>query len=106
MAHLGKSQFPNLELAIDDCMFTFFLKYDQYLRDLFKKDLKEFEISALYEIFFSSNEEILNVKEILEKHKARVPIFFNEKGKIDTNVITLRSGISEVIRKDYEKIRK
>ncbi len=56
--YLIRAQYPynNLSLAVDDCIFKFFLEYDRYLRKLFKEDIREYNFSALYEIFFSPYE--------------------------------------------------
>ncbi|MBD3254349.1 MAG: hypothetical protein GF383_04610 [Candidatus Lokiarchaeota archaeon] len=100
---LGSAQFSNLKLAIDTCIYLFFQKYDQYLRELFKKDIKEYEISTIYEIFFTPLEiDKLSLNAILEKHKNIVPTFFKESSRIDTHIITLRRGLKEIIKHDFQ----
>lgn len=101
--HLNQAQYPNLDLAIDDCIFLFFLHYDKRLRQILKKDIKEYEISALYETFFSPDSKNINIIKVLEEHKSIVPTFFKETKRIDTSIITLRNGLSEVIKEDYVK---
>ncbi len=105
LKHLANSQFPNLEVAVDDSLFSFFLRYDIYVRKLLKKNIHEFEISALYEIFFNSNKERIIIIDILDKHEANVPTVFCQTTKVDTKLITLRFGISEIVKKDYTNIQ-
>jgi hypothetical protein len=105
--YLIRAQYPsnNLSLAVDDCIFRFFLEYDRYIRNLLKKDIREYNFSALYEIFFSPYEsKNLNIKDILERHIHNVPTHFQGMEKINTNVIILRSGLSVIIVKDYENV--
>ncbi|MBD3195534.1 MAG: hypothetical protein GF317_10790 [Candidatus Lokiarchaeota archaeon] len=104
--YISTEQFTNLELAIDDCIFLFFLEYDDFIRRLLKPEVKEFEVSALYEIFLNPYEnKSPNLFDILEKHKVKVPTIYEDHEKINTNIITLRSGLSNIIRKDYEKVK-
>ncbi|MHA1488134.1 MAG: hypothetical protein ACTSRI_00350 [Promethearchaeota archaeon] len=99
--YLSTAQFANYLLAIDDCIFHFFLIYDDYVRrKILKEDVKEFNISMLYEIFFS-NDDISNFQKILEWHKINVPTIFYGAQKMTTNLITLRSGLSRIIQKDF-----
>ena len=53
--YIIRAQYPNnnMSLAVDDCIFKFFLQYDKYIRNLLKIDVREHNFSALYEIFFS-----------------------------------------------------
>jgi hypothetical protein len=53
--YLIRAQYPNndLSLAVDDCIYRFFLDYDNYIRKLFKTEVREHNFSALYDIFFS-----------------------------------------------------
>jgi len=105
--YLSRAQYPNnnLSLAVDDCIFQFFLEYDKYIRSILRKDTKEHNFSALYEIFFSPYEsKNLNIKEILEKHIDNVPTHFDGMEKINTSIVILRSGLSNIIVKDYENV--
>ncbi len=105
--YLIRAQYPNnnLSLAVDDCIFRFFLEYDNYIRQLLKKNIREHNLSALYEIFFSPYEsKNLNINDILERHINNVPTHFHGIEKIDTNIIILRSGLSIIIVKDYENV--
>lgn len=106
--YLSQATHKNLDLAIDDCIFLFFLEYDKYIRNLFVNEIKEFEISSLYDIFFRGPdaEKSLNIYDILENHKMNVPTVFYGNQKINTNIITLRSGLSEIITQDYKKLKK
>ena len=105
--YLSRAQYPHdfISLAVDDCIFNFFLEYDKFIRNLLKKDTKEHNFSALYEIFFSPYEsKNLNIKDILERHTDNVPTHFDGLEKINTNIIILRSGLSNIIAKDYENV--
>ena len=105
--YLIRAQYPlnNLSLAVDDCIFRFFLEYDRYIRNLLKEDIREYNFSTLYEIFFSPFEsKDLNINDILEKHIHNVPTHFQGMEKINTNIIILRSGLSNIIVKDYENV--
>ena len=105
--YLIRAQYPynNLSLGIDDCIFKFFLEYDKYIRNLLKKDIREHNLSALYEIFFSPYEsKNLNIQDILDRHIDNVPTHHHETEKINTNIIILRSGLSIIIVKDYEDV--
>jgi len=105
--YIIRAQYPqnDLSLAVDDCIFRFFLEYDIYIRKLLKDDIREYNFSALYEIFFSPYEsKNLNIKDILERHIHNVPTHFQGMEKINTNIIILRSGLSVIIVKDYENV--
>jgi hypothetical protein len=105
--YLIRAQYPqnNLALAIDDCVFRFFLYIDKYLRMLIKNDVKEYNFSALYEIFFSPyNTKNLNIQDILRRHIDNVPTYFQGSKKINVNIIILRSALSNLIVKDYEDV--
>jgi hypothetical protein len=105
--YLIRAQYPNnnLSLAVDDCIFHFFLEYDKYIRKILKNDIREHNFSALYEIFFSPYEsKNLNIRDILERHIDNVPTHFEGIEKINTNIIILRSGLSNIIVKDYENV--
>ena len=103
--HLIKEQYTDYYTAIDDCISLFFLDYDEYIRKIFKKDMKEFEFSAIYDILFSPfDRESLNLNEILEKHRTKVPTVFYNNERINTNLFTLRSGLSEIIKNDYNEV--
>ena len=102
--YLIRAQYSNLKLAVDDCIFLFFLNYDKYMRKLLKNNIKEYDISALYEIFFATfDAKNFNISQILERHKNKVPTIFKENQRIDTKIMTLRAGLSEIIKKDYER---
>lgn len=103
--YLGNAQFPDFEIAIDACIFLFFEKYDRFLRSLFKKDIYEFEISSLHNIFFFPIEGNFNFKQILEEQKNRAPTIFRETNRIDVRLFTLRSGLSNIIRNDFNKTK-
>jgi hypothetical protein len=106
--YLSQATHKNLELAIDDCIFLFFLEYDKYIRNLFLDEIKEFEISSLYDVFFRPPEinGSQNIYDILEDYKMKVPTVFHGNKRINTNIITLRSGLSEIITEDYKKLKK
>lgn len=105
--YLIRAQYPqnNLALAIDDCIFRFFLDIDKYLRTLIKKKIQEYNFSALYEIFFSPYDtKNLNIDDILLRHMHNVPTHFQGSKKINVNIIILRSALSNLIVKDYEDV--
>ncbi len=105
--YLIRAQYPenNLALAIDDCIFRFFLDIDKYLRTLMKKNIQEYNFSALYEIFFSPYDtKNLNIEDILIRHMHNVPTHFQGSNKINVNTIILRSALSNIIVKDYEDV--
>jgi len=105
--YLIRAQYPqnNLALAIDDCIFRFFLDIDTYLRTLIKDDIQEYNFSALYEIFFSPYDtKNLNIDDILLRHMHNVPTHFQGSKKINVNIIILRSALSNLIVKDYEDV--
>jgi len=105
--YLIRAKYPqnNLALAIDDCIFRFFLDINKYLRTLMKKNIQEYNFSALYEIFFSPYDtKNLNIEDILLRHMHNVPTHFQGSNKIDVNIIILRSALSNLIVKDYEDV--
>jgi len=107
LKYLGNAQFPDYEIAIDACIFLFFQKYDQILRNLFRSEIEEYEISTLYGIFFTSLEDKdYDFNKILQEQKNRVPTITQETNRIDISLYTLRSGLSSIIRKDYNKTRR
>ncbi len=105
--YLSRAQYPqdDISLAVDDCIFQFFLEYDKYIRNILSKDTKEHNFSALYEIFFSPFEsKNLSINDIVERHIDNVPTHFDGMEKIDTHIVILRSGLSNVIVKDYVNV--
>ncbi len=102
--YLANAQFPDYEVAVDTCIFLFFEKYDKFLRKLFKKDIKEYEISTLYSIFFYPIEGNFNFNKIMEEQKNKVPTVFREADRINIKLYTLRSGLLNIIKNDYNKI--
>jgi len=105
--YLIRAQYPtnDLCLAVDDCLYRFFLSYDEYIRNLFKKDIREHNFSALYEIFFNTfDEKSLIIEDIVQKHIHTIPSHYYGSNKINTNVMTLRQGLSNIIVKDYVNV--
>lgn len=107
MLHLIKTHFPsnNSNLVIDYFISSFFLKYNKILRDLFKDTIQEYELSALLEIIFASEREQNFIFENhMEKHKnnPQCPTLFKGSERIDTSILTLRSGLASIIKRDYE----
>lgn len=107
MLHLIKTHFPsdNSNLVIDYFISSFFLKYNKILRDLFKDIIQEYELSALLEIIFASEREQNFIFENhMEKHKnnPQCPTLFKGSERIDTSILTLRSGLANIIKRDYE----
>jgi hypothetical protein len=105
--YLVRAQYPNndLCLAVDDCIYRFFLDYDHYIRKLFKKEVREHNFSALYEIFFSPfDKKNLIIEDIVQNHMHNIPTHYCGNLKIDTRIMTLREGLSNIIVKDYENV--
>lgn len=107
MLHLIKTHFPsdNSNLVIDYFISSFFLKYNKILRDLFKDTIQEYELSALLDIIFASEREQNFIFENhMEKHKnnPQCPTLFKGSERIDTSILTLRSGLASIIKRDYE----
>ncbi len=105
--YLIRAQYPqnDLALAIDDCIFRFFLDINNYLRMLIKENIQEYNFSALYEIFFSPYDiKNLNIDDILLRHMHNVPTHFQGSNKINVNTVILRSALSNLIVKDYENV--
>jgi len=102
--YLIRAQYPTKQLAIDDCIYIFFLKYDKYLRQLLNEKVPEYEISMLYIIFFCPFGTAINLDSILRKLKDVVPTGYKEGRKVNSNIITLRSGLSQIILKDYDSV--
>ena len=102
--YLNSSNYPSYEVAIDDCIFLFFLEYDSIIRELFNSEIKEFEISLLYDFFFNSeNLEYLDLDLIIEKHKIKCPTVYEGTERIKTKIYTLQQGLGEIILSEYEK---
>ncbi len=105
--YLIRAQYPTneLRLAVDDCIYRFFLSYDNYIRKLFKKEIREHNFSALYEIFFNTfDEKSLIIEDIVQKHIHNIPSHYYGSNKINTNIMTLRQGLSNIIVKDYVNV--
>ena len=103
--YLIRAQYSDYELAIDDCAFLFFVKYDKYLRTILKDDVKEFEISALYEIFFIPFQiSSVNITNLLERHRNKILTLFKESKRINTSLITLRLALEQIIKSDYDGV--
>ena len=75
------------------------------MRTLLKNKINEHEISALLEIFFSPYEiKTYDINNILEKYSDKVPTIYKENERIDTNIVSIRLGLSDVIKSDYEGV--
>jgi hypothetical protein len=92
-------------IALDDVIFLFFLKYDEYLRNLFKNDTEEYEFSTLYQIFFNPEQSIpINLVSLLEKNKSELPTIIFEGEKVNTTIYTLREGLSDMIKGHFNEV--
>lgn len=101
--NLGTYKDPNS--AIDDTIFLFFLDYDKYIREFFTENISEIEICVLYEIFFNPNQvDSTNIETFLRKNELRVHTVFKGGKKIDTNIFTLREGLSSMIKRDFNEL--
>ena len=75
------------------------------MRTLLKNKINEHEISALFEIFFSPYEiKTYDINNILEKYSDKVPTIYKENERIGTNIVSIRLGLSDVIKSDYEGV--
>jgi len=104
--YLITTRYPenDFKIAIDDCISRFFLEYDTYIRDFFL-EIKEHELSALFNVFFNRTDtKSHGFDEILEWHEDKVPTIFEETKKLKTNIISLRSGLSQIITLDYQDV--
>jgi len=106
--YLITAQYPHddFNLAVDDCIFLFFIEYDRTIRDIFVEEIHECELSALYEIFFTPYEGkiITNILKFVDEYKQKSPTIFIGNKKFNTSIFTLRLGLSNIIKSDYEKV--
>ncbi len=100
--YINLSDYKAYTIALDDIIFLFFLKYDEYLRLLFRENMEEYEFTTLYQIIFNPKQSNpINLIELLERNKAKVPSIIINEEKISIKIHTLREGLSEMIRNDY-----
>ncbi|MFX0004158.1 MAG: hypothetical protein ACFE9C_09185 [Candidatus Hodarchaeota archaeon] len=98
------NDYKSYTTALDDAIFLFFLKYDKSLRFLFKSNLEECEFCTLYQIIFNLKQsESLNLTALLEKNKTKVPSITILGEKFDTTIHTLREGLSDMVKNDYNE---
>jgi hypothetical protein len=103
--YITLNDYKSYTTALDDTIFLFFLKYDENLRHLFNSNLEEYEFSMLYQIFFSSKpSEFINLTALRDKNKAKVPTIIIHGKKIKTTIQTLRVGLSDMIKNDYNEV--
>jgi hypothetical protein len=102
--YITLDDYNTYNIALDDCIFLFFLKYDEFLSALFEESMKEYEFCSLYQIFFNPNQSNpAFLITLLEKNKVRVPTIIVNGEKINTKIHTLREGLSEMIKADYNE---
>jgi hypothetical protein len=102
--YINLKSYKEYTIALDDAIFLFFLRYDEYLRTLFEDTMEEYEFSTLYRIFFTPKQSNpINLTTLLEKYKEKVPTIIIDGEKIDTKVFTLREGLSDMIKEDYHE---
>ncbi len=108
--YLVRTNYPenDNDLPVDDCIFKFFLDYDEYLRfNLFNENIKEHDVSLLYHHFFTNFIESSEELEKLEsKYVNYSPTLFLGNKKISTRINTLRTGLSSIIKADYTDVLK
>ncbi|MFX1575272.1 MAG: hypothetical protein ACFFB0_21260 [Promethearchaeota archaeon] len=98
------NNYKSYTTALDDAIFLFFLKYDKYLRELFKSDMEEYEFCTLYQIIFNLKQsESINFIALLEKNKTKIPSVIILGKKYNTTIHTLREGLSDMIKNDYNE---
>ncbi len=105
--YLIRAQYPNnnLSLAVDDCIFHFFLEYDNHLRLLLKDDIYEHEIASLTEIFFVPYQTSdINIAKSIKMNEERVSTILERDLRVNTKIITLRAALSQIIVHDYERV--
>jgi hypothetical protein len=104
--YINLNSYRTYNVALDDTIFLFFLKYDKYLRPFFEETMEEYEFTTLYQIFFNSKQSNpINLATLLKKNKDNVPTINIEGEKINTKIHTLREGLSEMIKDDYNEGR-
>ncbi|MFX1274503.1 MAG: hypothetical protein ACFFBP_08210 [Promethearchaeota archaeon] len=104
--YLITTRYPedDFTIAIDDCISRFFLDYDKYIREFFT-EIKEHELSALYNVFFNrADVKSRSFDEILQWHEDKAPTIFDDDKRINTNIFALRSGLSQIIMQDYQDV--
>jgi hypothetical protein len=102
--YINLSSYSTYNIALDDTIFVFFLRYDEYLRTIFKNTMPEYEFSTLYRIFFTPKQSNpINITTLLEKNKKKVPTIVIDGERIDTKIFTLREGLSEMIKEDFHE---
>jgi hypothetical protein len=102
--YITLNDYKSYTVALDDVIFLFFLKYDENLRDLFNSNLEEYEFSTLYQIFFSSKQsEFINLTALRDKNKVKVPTIIIHGERVKTTIHTLREGLSDMIKNDYNE---
>ncbi|MHA1723445.1 MAG: hypothetical protein ACTSXH_01185 [Promethearchaeota archaeon] len=103
--YLVRANYPedDYDLAVDDCIFKFFLDYDDYLRaKLFNDNIKEHEMSLLFHHFFTNfSENVEEFEELKLKYASYSPTLFLGNKRISTRINTLRTGLSSTIKVDY-----
>ncbi|MFX1380524.1 MAG: hypothetical protein ACFFA4_15670 [Promethearchaeota archaeon] len=102
--YITLNDYKSYKTALDDAISLFFLKYDKFLRVLFKSNLEEYEFSTLYQIIFNLKQsESINLTSLLEKNKDKVPSIIIHGERFNTTIHTLREGLSEMVKNDYNE---
>ncbi|TFF97364.1 MAG: hypothetical protein EU547_04475 [Promethearchaeota archaeon] len=102
--YLIRADYPedSKDLAIDDCISRFFVKYDKYVRNLVNSNTSDYILATLYFIFFFDYRSELNFTQIVADFKKEIPPkLFDD---ISINTYTLRLSLSKIIAKDYKGV--
>ncbi|MFW9773606.1 MAG: hypothetical protein ACFFEO_15760 [Candidatus Thorarchaeota archaeon] len=102
--YINIRDYKEYTIALDEVIFLFFLKYDKTFRVLLKDNVEEYEFASLYQIFFNPKQsDLVSLMALIERNKVRVPTIIVDGEKIDTRIHTLREGLSEMVRDDYNE---
>lgn len=102
--YLIRTDYPETseKLAIDDCISSFFVIYDKYVRSLIDSNISDYILATLYSIFFHDYSNKLNFSQTLSKYKEKFPP--ENFDDISINSYTLRLSLSEIIARDYKSV--
>ena len=102
--YITLNEYKSYTAALDDAIFLLFLRYDKFLRSLFKSDMEEYEFCTLYQIIFNLKQlESFSFSALLEENKTNVLSITILGEKFDMTIHTLREGLSDMIKNDYNE---
>ncbi|MFW9901475.1 MAG: hypothetical protein ACFFDY_09310 [Candidatus Thorarchaeota archaeon] len=104
--YITLNDYKSYTTALDDAIFLFFLKYDKFLRAFFQSDMEEYEFCTLYQIIFNLKQsESFSFSALLEENKNKGLSIIILGEKFDMTIHTLREGLSDMIKNDYNEGR-